>query len=128
MEQNLKYPHELNDPTSQGRLNSRQTDFLDLKDEKVKRDFANSEPSLSGSPAVYPLELKDDDGIFQQRYLRNTPIIIEPGRRNTAEGLCDSFTILFQHIYAFTFSMSESQEVLRAKEEARKKAAALAEQ
>jgi len=76
---------------------------------------------------VFPIELKDDDSIFQDRYMRNTPALIEPGRRNLETGHTESFTLLFQHLYSFTFSMSLSQEILRKKdEEKRKKAAELA--
>jgi hypothetical protein len=83
-------------------------------------------PHIRGAQ-VFPIELKDEDSIFQDRYMRNTPAFIEPGRRNLETGCTESFTLLFQHLYSFTFTMSLSQEILRKKEEEkRKKAAELA--
>ena len=53
---------------------------------------------------------------------------MEPGERNKENGLTESFTLLFQHLYSFTFAMSESQAILRKKEEERKKKQALLDQ
>ena len=70
----------------------------DLKDERTRKEYASWQPSVGqhGSKSInYPLYLRDDDCKFQQRYVRNTPILIEPGRRDTETGLLESFTILF---------------------------------
>ena len=61
----------------------------------------------------FELDLQDDDGRFQERYLRNTPVQIVPHRRDTEAGVTESFTLLFTHLYSFTFSFSLSQQMLR---------------
>jgi len=61
-----------------------------------------------GKAQIFPLEMKDDDSVFTERYLRNTPAEIVPHSRNTETGFTESFTIMFKHLYSFTFSLSLS--------------------
>ena len=53
---------------------------------------------------VFFIDVKDTDGIFGQRYLRQNPVSIVPHGGRNKEGVTQAFTILFAHVCAFTFS------------------------
>lgn len=57
---------------------------------------------------------------WRNRYLRDAPIHIHPNRRNRQTGYTESFTILAENNFSFTFSLSTSLEELRNAEKARK--------
>lgn len=44
---------------------------------------------------VYPIDMNDDEKIFEQRYLRNNPVIIKPHGGRKEDGVTKAFTILF---------------------------------
>jgi hypothetical protein len=63
----------------------------------------------------------DKGEIFKDRNKRDQPVFVEPGQLDKGTGLVDSFTILFQHVASFTFSMSLSKQIqAKNKEEKRK--------
>ena len=53
---------------------------------------------------VLIIDVKDAENLFAQRYQRMTPMIIKPHDSRTEEGILKSFTILFQHVCAFSFT------------------------
>jgi hypothetical protein len=69
---------------------------------------------------MYPLEIDRDftDGVtrWRNRYLRDCPVHIRPNRRNTDSGVTESFTLLAENEFAFTFSFCQSLEEMRKAE------------
>lgn len=50
----------------------------------------------------------DKENIFAQRYLRMNPVMIQPHGSREA-GITMAFTILFKHVYSFTFCYYEQR-------------------
>ena len=77
-------------------------------------------------PHMYPLEIDKDftDGVtrWRNRYLRDCPVHIRPNRRNTESGVTESFTLLAENEFAFTFSFCQSLEEMRKAEQELKRA------